>query len=112
MEDVTATTVLSEINKNDANALNNAPDLIIRKENFGSESYQQQQYQYNLLNNLRKREHYHEDLLKARERLQKPAPTMQQVIHVDMKRLKINKIHERKLQQNVAGPRGLTWQHK
>ena len=37
---------------------------------------------------------------------------MQQVIHVDMKRVKINKIYERKLEQDVTGPRGLNWQHK
>ena len=67
-EDVTSTTVISELNKTDSNALNTEPDLIIKKDNFGSESYQQQHYQYNLLNNLRKRDHYYEDLAKMRDR--------------------------------------------
>ena len=76
------------------------------------EPHQQQQYQLNLLNHLGKSEHYYEDLAKMRDRLKKPVPNMQQVVHADMKRVKTNKVFERQLHQNVSGPRGLIWQKK
>ena len=112
MGDVTSTTVLSETNKFDQDALNSPPALIIKRENLGLEPHQQQQYQFNLLNRLGKSDRYYDDLGKMRDRLKKPAPTMQEVVQADMKRVKTNKVFERQLHQNVSGPRGLIWQQK
>ncbi|CAF1108621.1 unnamed protein product [Rotaria magnacalcarata] len=96
----------------DENVLNSPPQIIIKKENIGLEEYQHQKFQYNLFNSILKHDHYYEELSRIKDRLDKNAPSMQQVIHTDMKRANINKIYERKLNHDLTGPRGLNWQCK
>lgn len=96
----------------DEGTLSSLPKIIIKKENIGLEEYQHQKYQYNLFNHLLQHDHYYEDLCRVKDRLQKVAPNMQQVIHADMNRANTNKIYERKLIQILNGPRGLDWQCK
>lgn len=101
-----------EKNPSDDNELNGPDKVIIKKENIGLEEYQHQKFQYNLFNNIIKHDHYYEELLKIKDRLEKTVPNMQNVIHADMKRANINKIYERKLNHDLTGPRGLYWQRK
>lgn len=63
-------------------------------------------YQSSLLTNVIKRHQSYEDVPRRK------APSMQQVIHTDMERMKTNKVYDRKLNQDLNGPKGLTWQCK
>ncbi|CAF2393721.1 unnamed protein product [Rotaria sp. Silwood2] len=96
----------------DGNALNSPPKIIIKKENIGLKEYQHQKYQYNLFTHIIKRDQYYEDLSRVKDRMGKTVPSMQQVIHGDMKRINTNKVYERKLNRDLTGPRGLNWQCK
>lgn len=66
-------------------------------------------YQSSLLTNVIKRHQSYEDVLRRKDPL---GPNMQQVIHTDMERMKTNKVYDRKLNQDLNGPKGLTWQCK
>jgi len=68
-----------------------------------------QSYEHLLLNNGAKREQLYEDILGIKER---SIPCMQQVIQSDMERMKTNKVYDRKLNRDLHGPKGLTWQCK
>jgi len=111
MDAITITSVSNEKNF-DESTLHSLPKIIIKKENIGLEEYQHQKYQYNLFNNNVKRDQFYDDLVKIRDRLEKTAPNMQQVIDMDMKRVRTNQIYERKLSRELTGPRGLNWQYK
>jgi hypothetical protein len=110
MDGVT-TTGLSDGKNFEGNTLNSPLKIIIKKENIGLEPYQHQKFQFNLFNNT-KRDQYYEDLCKVKDRLEKAVPNMQQVIQSDMKRVKINKVYERKLHRDLTGPRGLNWRFR
>jgi hypothetical protein len=105
-------TNLSERKMLDGSTLNSPQKIIIKKENIGLEQHQHQQYQYKLFNNNGAHNKYYEDLTKVKDRLEKAVPNMQQIIHIDMKRVKTNKVYERKLNYDLTGPRGLNWQCK
>lgn len=105
-------TGLSDKKNFDASVLHSLPKIIIKKENIGLEAHQHQKYQYSLFNNNAKRDQFYEDLSKIKDRMERAAPNMQQVIHMDMKRANINKVYERKLSRELIGPRGLNWQFK
>ena len=96
----------------DANVLNSPAQIIIKKENIGLHEYQHQRYQYSLFNNNDKRDKFYEDLTKVKDRLEKSAPNMQQVVYMDMKRAEVNKVYERKLRRELTGSRGLNCQYK
>ncbi len=81
--------------------------VTLNQENIDSKSYQ-----YILLNNLLKRNQWYEEMIRTKYRWEKTAPNMQQVIHADMERMKTNKVYERKLNQDLNGPKGLNWQCK
>jgi hypothetical protein len=57
-----------------------------------------------------KREQCYETIIRIKDRSEKSVPTMQHVIHMDMERMKTNKVYERKLNHDVIGRRGLNWQ--
>ena len=99
-------------NHAETNVLNSPAQIIIKKENIGLHEHQHQNYQYSLFNNNEKRDKFHEDLTKIKDRLERGAPNMQQVIHMDMKRAEVNKIYERKLRRELNGSHGLNWQYK
>ena len=111
MDAFTATNALNRRDV-DANPLNSPAKIIIKKENIGLHEHQHQRYQYSLFNNNEKRDQFYEDLSKVKDRMGKIAPSMQQVVHMDMKRANTNKIYERKLTQDLTGPRGLDWQYR
>ncbi len=98
--------------QSDLSPLNSPIKIIIKKENIGLSEHQHQKYQYHLLNNNEKRDKFNEDLSKVKDRLEKAPPDMQQVIQLDMKRARKNKVYERKLSHVLLGPRGLDWQYK
>lgn len=56
---------------------------------------------------LSKRNQFYEDILPRKDRTM---PSMQQVIHTDMERMKNNKLYDRRLNRDLNGPKGLTWQ--
>jgi len=111
MEAVTITS-LSNKKNSDGHMFDETQRIIIKKQNIGLEEYQHKKYQYSLFNNIAKRDKFYEDLCKAKDRLERAAPNMQQVIHMDMKRANTNKVYERKLSRELTGPRGLNWQCK
>jgi hypothetical protein len=111
MDGVT-TRIESDKKDSNANVVNSPLKIIIKKENIGLEEYQHQKFQYNLFNQIVKNNQYYDDLCKVKDRLEKTVPNMQQVIHIDMKRVKTNKVFERKLTRDLTGPRGLNWQFK
>jgi hypothetical protein len=96
----------------DESSLRSSSKIIIKKENIGLNRHQHQNYQYSLFTNNAKRDQFYEDLYKVKSRSEKKSPNMQQVIHMDMKRVKTNKVYERKLTRELTGPRGLNWQYK
>lgn len=104
----------STLNRNnlETNVLNSPAQIIIKKENIGLHEYQHQHYQYSLFNNNEKRDKFHEELTKIKDRLERGAPNMQQVINMDMKRAEVNKVYERKLRREMNGSGGLNWQYK
>jgi hypothetical protein len=69
-------------------------------------------FQYVLFNNILKRNQWYDELLGSKARLDRTAPNMQQVIHADMERMKTNKVYDRKLNRDLNGPKGLSWQCK
>ncbi|CAF1028865.1 unnamed protein product [Adineta ricciae] len=54
---------------------------------------------------------HREDAEKARDRLQRTAPDRQQVVLLDMERQRMNRIYDRRLQIDMAGPGGLHRQY-
>ncbi|CAF0845800.1 unnamed protein product [Didymodactylos carnosus] len=74
------------------------------------DKYHYQPYQKILFNNIIKRGKHYEDIMKLKDRIDRPIPTMQAVIRSDMERHKTNKVFERRLKENISGPRGLNSQ--
>jgi hypothetical protein len=87
--------------------LKNPTKVILNKGNDGSKSYQ-----YILFHDLVKRNQDYQNVVGVKDRSQRSAPNMQQIIRTDMERLKTNKIYDRKLDQDLNGPKGLNWQCK
>jgi len=67
-------------------------------------------YQHILLKHMIKRNQYYDDIMGTKDRWKKSTPNMQQVIHADMERMKTNKVYDRRLNHDLNGPKGLTWQ--
>ncbi|CAF1444404.1 unnamed protein product [Didymodactylos carnosus] len=61
-------------------------------------------------NNNDKCEKHYANIMKLKDRINKPAPTMRTVILSDMKREKANKVFEQRLKENISGPGGLSRQ--
>lgn len=87
--------------------LQSSTEVVLPKENLGLKPYQ-----YILFNNLVKRNQYYEDIMGTKDRYERSNINMQQVIHADMERMKTNKVYDRKLNRDLNGPKGLTWQCK
>ncbi len=87
--------------------LQNPTEIVLTKRNVGLKPYQ-----YILFNNLVKHDQYYEDIEKTKDRSEKSLPNMQQVIQADIARIKTNQIHDRKLNRDLNGPKGLNWQCK
>jgi hypothetical protein len=69
-------------------------------------------YRHMICNDMVRHVQYYKDVGKFKDRLQKTAPNIRQVMVKDMARMKTNKVYERILNRDLTGSRGLSLQYK
>ncbi|CAF3573165.1 unnamed protein product [Rotaria socialis] len=80
---------------------------IRKKDNIGTKSIE-----HNKFNSMIKPDQHYEDARKVKYRFGKFVLNMQHVTRRDMNQMKTNKIYERRMNQDLTGPRGLNCRYK
>ncbi|CAF2111779.1 unnamed protein product [Rotaria magnacalcarata] len=80
---------------------------IRKKDNIRTKSVE-----HNKFNSMIKRDQHYEDVRKVKYPFGKIVLNMQHVTRKDMNQMKTNKIYERRMDQDLTGPRGLNCRYK
>lgn len=84
-----------------------APQLAPKKENFDSKLANSF-----ISRHLAKHNEHYQNVEKTKSRLARFQPDMQHVMNKDLNRVKLNKIYERRRNQELSGPKGLNLRYK